>query len=37
LTVKNILGEDQEVTQNDIVVRSRTIGSTIKLNYKYDF
>jgi outer membrane receptor protein involved in Fe transport len=37
LTVKNILGEDQEVTQNDIVVRSRTLGTTVKLNYKYDF
>jgi outer membrane receptor protein involved in Fe transport len=37
LTVKNLLGEDQEVTQSGLSVRTRSIGTTVKLSYKYDF
>ncbi|AEE24286.1 TonB-dependent receptor [Glaciecola sp. 4H-3-7+YE-5] len=37
LTLKNLLGEDQEVTQDGIDVRTRSIGTTIKLSYRYDF
>jgi outer membrane receptor protein involved in Fe transport len=37
LRVKNLFGDDQEVTQNDITVRSRTIGTAVKLSYQYDF
>jgi hypothetical protein len=35
--VKNILGEDQEVTQSDIIVRSKEVGKIIELSYKYEF
>ncbi|MCC2604979.1 TonB-dependent receptor plug domain-containing protein [Planctobacterium marinum] len=35
--LKNLLGEDQEVTQNDIAVRTRTVGTTFNVSYKYDF
>ncbi len=37
LRLRNILGEDQEVMQNGITVRSRTIGTTAQVTYKYDF
>lgn len=37
LTLKNLLGEDQDVTQNGLSVRTRSIGTTVKLSYKYDF
>jgi outer membrane receptor protein involved in Fe transport len=37
LTLKNLLGEDQEVTQDGILVRTRTVGTTIKLSYQYEF
>lgn len=37
LTVKNLLGEDQEVTQSGLSVRTRSIGTTVKLSCKYDF
>ncbi|RUO71666.1 TonB-dependent receptor plug domain-containing protein [Idiomarina ramblicola] len=35
--VKNILGEDQEVTQSDILVRSKEVGTEISLSYSYEF
>lgn len=35
--VKNILGEDQEVTQSDIVVRAKEIGTSFSLSYNYQF
>jgi hypothetical protein len=37
LKVKNLLGEDQEVTQSDIVVRSKEIGTVVSVSYRYDF
>lgn len=37
LRVKNLLGQDQEVTQDSITVRSRTIGTMVKLSYEYQF
>ena len=37
LKVKNLLGEDQEVTQSGIVVRSKEVGTAISLTYSYDF
>ncbi|MEG3768058.1 TonB-dependent receptor domain-containing protein [Alteromonas sp. 14N.309.X.WAT.G.H12] len=37
LRLKNLLGEDQEVTQDGITVRSRTIGTSVKLSYQYEF
>lgn len=35
--VKNLLGEDQQVTQSDITVRSKDIGTIVSLSYSYDF
>ena len=35
--VKNILGEDQEVTQSDILVRSKEVGTVVSLSYSYEF
>ncbi|MDO7085754.1 TonB-dependent receptor plug domain-containing protein [Pseudocolwellia sp. AS88] len=37
LKVKNLLDEDQEVTQSDIVVRSKAVGINVSLSYTYDF
>ncbi|WP_448548244.1 TonB-dependent receptor plug domain-containing protein [Thalassotalea fusca] len=37
LKVQNILGEDFEVLQDDIVVKSREIGTEVSLSYKYSF
>lgn len=37
LRVRNLLGEDQEVTQDGVTVRSRTVGTAVQLSYKYDF
>lgn len=37
LKVSNLLGEDQEVTQSGVVVRSREVGTGLSLSYKYDF
>ncbi|MBN7818626.1 TonB-dependent receptor [Bowmanella sp. Y26] len=37
LRVRNLLGEDQEVTQDGVTVRSRSVGTTFQLSYKYDF
>jgi hypothetical protein len=31
------LDEDQEVTQSDIVVRSKAVGINVSLSYTYDF
>jgi outer membrane receptor protein involved in Fe transport len=35
--VKNILGEDQEVTQSDIVVRAKEAGTSFSVSYNYEF
>ena len=35
--IKNMLDEDQEVTQSDIIVRSREVGRVMELSYKYEF
>jgi len=35
--VKNLLGEDQEVTQSDILVRSKEVGTVVSLSYSYEF
>jgi hypothetical protein len=37
LKAKNILGEDQDVTQSDITVRSKEVGTIMELSYKYEF
>ena len=37
LKVKNLLDESQEVTQSDIAVREKEIGTSISLSYTYDF
>ena len=37
LKVKNLLDESQQVTQSGINVREKEVGTTISLNYKYDF
>jgi len=37
LKVKNLLGENQEVTQSGIAVREKEVGTSISLSYKYDF
>lgn len=37
LKVQNLLGEEQEVTQSDIVVRKKEIGTSFGLSYSYDF
>ncbi|BBN83327.1 TonB-dependent receptor [Pseudoalteromonas sp. A25] len=35
--VKNLLGEDQEVTQSDLIVRQKEAGTTVSVNYSYEF
>ncbi|MGS2720694.1 TonB-dependent receptor plug domain-containing protein [Paraglaciecola aestuariivivens] len=35
--IKNLLGEDQEVTQSDVVVRGRNIGTSFSVSYAYEF
>ena len=35
--VKNILGEDQQVTQSDVVVRAKDIGRSFSVSYNYAF
>lgn len=35
--LQNLLGEDQEVTQSDIVVRGRDRGVGASISYRYDF
>jgi hypothetical protein len=35
--VKNLLGENQEVLQDNVVVRSREVGSTFGVSYSYEF
>jgi hypothetical protein len=35
--VRNILGEDQEVTQSDVVVRGKETGTSFSVSYKYEF
>ncbi|MDG1751430.1 MAG: TonB-dependent receptor [Thalassotalea sp.] len=37
LKVKNLLDESQEVTQSDIAVREKEVGTSISLTYTYDF
>ncbi|NOU50222.1 TonB-dependent receptor [Pseudoalteromonas sp. JBTF-M23] len=35
--VKNLLNEDQEVTQSDLIVRQKEVGTTVSVNYSYEF
>ncbi|MEW6990044.1 TonB-dependent receptor [Colwelliaceae bacterium 6441] len=35
--VKNLLDESQKVTQSDIAVREKEVGTSISLSYTYDF
>ncbi|MDP4982942.1 TonB-dependent receptor plug domain-containing protein [Pseudoalteromonas tunicata] len=35
--VKNLMNEDQEVTQSDVVVRSKEVGMTFDISYSYSF
>ncbi|AUJ72106.1 TonB-dependent receptor domain-containing protein [Pseudoalteromonas sp. NC201] len=35
--VKNLLNEDQEVTQSDVVVRQKDVGTSVSLSYSYEF
>jgi hypothetical protein len=35
--VKNLLGEDQQVTQSDVIVRGRNIGTSFSVSYAYEF
>ncbi|MCH2055708.1 MAG: TonB-dependent receptor [Thalassotalea sp.] len=35
--IQNMLGEDQEVLQSDVIVRSKEVGTTFSLSYTYDF
>ena len=35
--VKNLLGEEQEVTQSDVIVRSKEVGTGFSISYKYEF
>ena len=37
LKVKNLLDESQEVTQSDVAVREKEIGTSISLSYTYEF
>lgn len=37
LKVKNLLGEDQEVNQSGILVRSKEVGTVVSLSYSYEF
>ncbi|WP_105169525.1 TonB-dependent receptor domain-containing protein [Pseudoalteromonas sp. T1lg23B] len=35
--IKNLLDEEQEVTQSDIIVRQKEVGTTVSVNYSYEF
>lgn len=35
--IQNMLGEDQEVLQSDVVVRSKQVGTSVGISYTYDF
>ncbi|KXI28616.1 TonB-dependent receptor plug domain-containing protein [Paraglaciecola hydrolytica] len=35
--VKNILGEDQEVTQSEVIVRAKEVGTSFSVSYNYAF
>ncbi|MGJ8693516.1 MAG: TonB-dependent receptor plug domain-containing protein [Thalassotalea sp.] len=35
--VQNMLGEDQEVTQSDIIVRQKEVGTVVSVSYQYEF
>ena len=35
--VQNLLNEDKEVTQSDIIVRSRDEGTELSISYSYEF
>lgn len=35
--IQNMLGEDQEVLQSDVVVRSKQVGTSFGISYTYDF
>ena len=35
--IKNLLDEDQEVTQSDIMVRQKDVGTGISVSYSYEF
>lgn len=35
--VKNLLNEDQEVSQSDIIVRSKEVGMNFDISYSYEF
>lgn len=35
--VQNLLGEDQEVTQSDVIVQTREVGQVFSLSYSYEF
>jgi len=35
--VQNMLDEEQEVLQSDVVVRSKTVGTSFSVSYTYDF
>ena len=35
--IKNLLNEDQEVTQSDIIVRSKDVGTSLSISYSYEF
>lgn len=37
LKVKNLLDESQEVTQSDITVREKEVGTSVSLSYTYEF
>ncbi len=37
LKVKNLLDESQEVSQSDIAVREKEVGTGFSISYKYDF
>lgn len=37
LKLQNLLGEDQEVRQSDVIVRSKEVGTGISVNYTYEF
>jgi hypothetical protein len=35
--IKNLLDENQEVTQSDVVVREKEVGMGFSISYTYDF
>ncbi|MCF6434438.1 MULTISPECIES: TonB-dependent receptor domain-containing protein [Pseudoalteromonas] len=35
--IKNLLDEEQEVTQSDIIVRQKEVGTSVSINYSYEF